>query len=351
MSGTRRAVLRGLATGALLGVPGMLTPRCAKAATSAQACLYAGEELARYGFPEGHPLGSDRQGAFLKEAGQQGLLGKVRTCRARLATKEEIARFHTQRHIEKVLHAERDKLEFLDKGDTPVFPGVFEASSNVVGAALDGLARVMLDECSRTFQPIGGLHHAGRDHSAGFCVFNDVGVVIETLRRKYRIRRIAYVDIDVHHGDGIFYAYEEDPDLIFADIHEDGRFLYPGTGREDETGKGAAKGSKLNIPLQPGSGDAEFMQAWPRVEQHLTRFEPEFLLFQCGADGLRDDPLAHLVYSPATHAYAARRLVAMSCQFSKGRLMAFGGGGYNRPNLAKAWSAVLNEMASGTSRC
>jgi acetoin utilization protein AcuC len=303
-SAARRGVLREIAT-AVLGASGMLMTRKLGAAATTDACLFVGEDLARYGFPDGHPLGADRQGAFLKEAEIQGLLGKVRTCPPRLATNEEIGRFHTHNHIDKVMHAERDKLEFLDDGDTPVFPGVFEASANVVGAALDGLARAMHGECSHCFQPIGGLHHAGRDHSAGFCVFNDLGVVIETLRGQYGIRRVAYVDIDVHHGDGVFYAYEEDPDLIFADIHEDGRYLYPGTGREDEIGKGAAKGSKLNIPLPPGSGDLEFREAWTRVEQHLVRFEPEFIVFQCGADGLRDDPLAHLRYSAATHAHAA----------------------------------------------
>jgi acetoin utilization protein AcuC len=342
-SATRRDVLRGIATG-VLGVSIIQIATKLKAATATDACLYAGEALARYGFPDGHPLGADRQGAFLKEAGQRGLLTKVRVCAPRLATNKEIGRFHTHSHIEKVMHAERDKLEFLDNGDTPVFPGVFEASANVVGAALDGLALVMRGECARSFQPIGGLHHAGRDHSAGFCVFNDLGVVIETLRRQYGIRRVAYVDIDVHHGDGIFYAYEADPDLIFADVHEDGRYLYPGTGREDETGKGAAKGSKLNIPLKPGSGDREFLEAWPRVEQHLRRFEPEFILFQCGADGLRDDPLAHLTYTSAAHAHAAKSLRGTAEKFSRGRLMAFGGGGYHRGNLAQAWSAVLREI-------
>lgn len=342
----RRNVLRGIATG-VFGVPIMLMARKLEAAAVTDACLFVGEELARYGFGNGHPLGADRQGAFLKEAEIQGLLSKVRTCPPRIATNEEIGRFHTQRHIEKVMHAERGHLEFLDNGDTPVFSGVFEASANVVGAALDGLAHVMRNEYARSFQPIGGLHHAGRDHSAGFCVFNDLGVVIETLRQQYGIRRIAYVDIDVHHGDGIFYAYETDPDLVFADIHEDGRYLYPGTGREDETGKGAARGSKLNIALKPGSGDREFLESWPRVEQHLVRFEPEFILFQCGADGLRGDPIAHLEYSAATHAHAAKRLVDVAGRFSRGRLMAFGGGGYDRNNLAKAWSAVLREIVPG----
>ena len=343
---TRRAVLRGIATTVLQGVPRVIVARELNAAAATGACLCAGEALGRYGFPDGHPLGADRQGAFLKEAERCGLLTKVTACALRRATNAEIGRFHTQSHIDKVMHAERAKLKFLDNGDTPVFPGVFEASANVVGAALDGLARVMLGECARSFQPIGGLHHAGRDHSAGFCVFNDLGVVIETLRQHYAIRRIAYVDIDVHHGDGIFYAYEADPDLTFADIHEDGRYLYPGTGREDETGKDAAKGTKLNIPLMPGAGDKEFLQAWPRVEEHLARFEPEFILFQCGADGLQGDPLAHLNYSAATHAHAARGLVAIAKRFAKGRLMAFGGGGYDRNNLARAWSAVLREIAA-----
>lgn len=342
----RRALLRDIATTVLGGVPMMLMARELNAAAATDACLCAGEVLGHYGFPDGHPLGADRQSAFLKEAELQGLLTRVTACAPRIATNAEIGRFHTQRHIEKVMHAERDKLKFLDNGDTPVFPGVFEASANVVGAALDGLARVMRGESARSFQPIGGLHHAGRDHSAGFCVFNDLGVVIETLRQQYRIRRIAYVDIDVHHGDGIFYAYETDPNLIFADIHEDGRYLYPGTGREDETGKDAAKGSKLNIPLKPGSGDREFLEAWPRVEQHLVRFEPEFIIFQCGADGLQGDPLAHLKYSAATHAHAAKRLVEIAGRFSKGRLMAFGGGGYDHDNLARAWSAVLREIVA-----
>jgi acetoin utilization protein AcuC len=339
----RRDVLRRILRLAW-ALPIMLTSGRIQAAHR-DVCLYADGALARYGFPDGHPLGVDRQGAFLEEVRRNGLAAKVRTCESHLATREEITRFHSQDYVHKVMHAEQNGLKFLDDGDTPVFPGVFEASSRVVGAALDGLARIMHGECSRSFQPIGGLHHAGRDHAAGFCVFNDLGVVIETLRSHYDIRRVAYVDIDVHHGDGIFYAYEADAELIFADIHEDGRTLYPGTGREDETGKGAAAGTKLNIALAPGAGDAQFMTAWPRVEAHLAKFAPEFVIFQCGADGLQGDPLAHLTYSPAVHARAARSLVIVAERFAMGRMMAFGGGGYDRNNLAHAWAAVLREMA------
>lgn len=341
----RRALLGRLVAAAVLaGAPGMLSAR--EKDSKPQAALYADDALSRYGFPAGHPLGVDRQGSFLKEATAQGLVKRISLQASRAATPGEIKRFHTPRHVEMVMAAERSGLEFLDKGDTPVFPGVYEASAQVVGAALDGLSRVMNGEFKRSLQPVGGLHHAGRDHAAGFCVFNDLGVVIESLRSVYGVKRVAYVDIDVHHGDGIFYAFEDDPDLVFADVHEDGRSLYPGTGREDETGKGAARGAKLNIPLKAGAGDAEFAQAWPRIESHLVKHEPEFVVFQCGADGLQGDPLAHLQYSAATHALAAKGLRRIADRFAQGRLMAFGGGGYDRRNLAKAWSAVLREISA-----
>ncbi|MGH8757742.1 MAG: hypothetical protein ACRET9_06080, partial [Burkholderiales bacterium] len=209
---------------------------------------------------------------------------------------------------------------------------------------LDGMKLIMKGECKRTFQPIGGLHHARRERAAGFCVFNDLGVVTETLRAEYGVKRVGYVDIDVHHGDGMFYPFESDPDLIYADIHEDGRFLYPGTGFAEETGKGKAQGMKLNIPMMPGSGDSEFLKVWPKVETLLRDKPPELILFQCGADSIAGDPLAHLQYSPAAHAHAAKRLCLLADELCEGRIMAFGGGGYDRNNLAKAWSGVVKEL-------
>ena len=306
--------------------------------------LYVDDNLAAYGFPDGHPLGIDRQGAFLREAGKQGLIARTTRRAAREALRDELLRFHSDSYVERVFTAEEAGLRLLDDGDTPVFPGVYRASAHVVGAALDGLEQVMEGHCLRSLQPIGGLHHAARSHAAGFCVFNDLGVVIETLRHVYKVRRIGYLDIDVHHGDGVFYAFEDDPDLVFADIHQDGSTLYPGTGRAHETGKGSAEGTKLNIELPPFSGDAEFMQAWSRIEAHFTAFQPEFFIFQCGADGLKGDPLAQLEYSPAVHAHAAQRMVRLADKFAQGRIMAFGGGGYDRSNLAQAWSAVLDGL-------
>lgn len=312
--------------------------------------LYVGEAMGRYGFPDGHPFGPDRQDAFWREAASRKLPGRVELRGSHLAVREEIERFHRHELVERVHMLSDQGYGSIDYGDTPAYPGVYDASAHVVGAALDGLAQVMGGECLRTFQPIGGLHHARRAAAAGFCVFNDCGVVIDTLRSHYGVKRIAYVDIDVHHGDGLFYPYEEDPDLIYADIHEDGRYLYPGTGSESERGKGDAAGIKLNIPMQPGADDTAFYAAWERVVGHLRAHKPEFIIFQAGADSVAGDPLAHLQYTPAAHAHAARSLCALANEMTGGRIMGFGGGGYNRANLAAAWCGVLEEFIKGSER-
>jgi len=315
-----------------------------------EVALYVDEDLGSYGFPDGHPWGTDRQSAFRKESTRQKLEQAVALCGSRAATAEEIERFHGENHVQRVRQLSERGYGTIDAGDTPAFPGVYEASAHVVGAALDGLQQVMAGEVLRTFQPIGGLHHAARDNAAGFCVFNDCGVVIDTLRSQYGIQRVAYVDIDVHHGDGLYYPYESDPDLIYADIHEDGRFLYPGTGAATETGKGAGAGLKLNIPMQPASGDPQFMAAWERVEAHLRQHKPEFIVFQAGADSIAGDPLAHLQYTPAAHAHAAQRLCVLANEMCGGRIMGFGGGGYNRNNLALGWCGVLNAFIRGSEK-
>lgn len=315
-----------------------------------EVALYVDEALGSYGFPDGHPWGTDRQNAFWTEATGQKLHKSTTVCASRAATVDEIERFHGDDHVRRVERLSALGYGSIDAGDTPAFPGVFQASAHVVGAALEGLQRIMAGEALRTFQPIGGLHHASRRAAAGFCVFNDCGVVIDTLRSQYGIKRVAYVDIDVHHGDGLYYPYESDPDMIYADIHEDGRFLYPGTGAETERGKGTGEGLKLNIPMPPGADDRAFMAAWARVEEHLRRHKPEFIVFQAGADSIAGDPLAHLQYTPQAHAHAAQRLCVLANDMCGGRIMGFGGGGYNRNNLALGWCGVLDAFIRGSEK-
>ncbi|HMM75796.1 MAG TPA: acetoin utilization protein AcuC [Gammaproteobacteria bacterium] len=312
--------------------------------------LCVDDALADYGFPPPHPFSRDRQAAFLREARARGLLERVRRLPSRLASDEELVRFHTAAHIARVKTAAEAGLAALDDGDTPVFAGLHAAAARVVGTALEACARIVAGEIDMSLQPIGGLHHARRERAAGFCVYDDCGVVIETLRRVHGVRRIAYVDIDAHHGDGVFYGFEADPELIFADIHQDSRTLFPGTGLASETGKGAAGGTKLNLELPPGAGDEAFRAAFTRVEAHLEAHAPEFILFQCGADGLAGDPLAQLALSPAAHRHAAARLRRAAERHAGGRLMAFGGGGYAAANFAPAWCEVLAALLAARTR-
>lgn len=303
-----------------------------------------GERLARYGFGDGHPFGPDRHAAFLREFEARGLGARVQLLEPRIASYDEILSFHSANYVDFVRERSQSGHGYLDAGDTPAFRGVYEAAAAVVGATLLAAESIMAGECRRAFVPIAGLHHAGRDRAAGFCVFNDCGVAIELLRHRSGLKRVAYVDIDAHHGDGVFYAFEDDPEVIFADVHEDGRYLYPGTGAAHETGRGAAEGTKLNLPVPPGADDAVFDAEWPKVLAHLERFEPQFILLQCGADSVEGDPITHLRFSAAAHARAARDLRALAERLGHGRVLALGGGGYNRANLASAWNGVVESL-------
>ena len=302
------------------------------------------ERLARYGFGDGHPFGTDRLAAFVREFEARGLAKRVQILEPRIATEDELRAFHTPGYVDFVRERSISGQGLLDGGDTPAFRGVYEAAAGVVGATLNAAGAIMNGECRRAFVPIAGLHHAARDRAAGFCVFNDCGVAIELLRKDSGLSRVAYVDIDAHHGDGVFYAFEDDASVIFADVHEDGRYLYPGTGAADETGSGAAEGTKLNLPMAPGSDDMAFARVWPKVITHLERFAPEFIILQCGADSVEGDPITHLRFTSKTHGFAAQELSALADRLGHGRVLALGGGGYNRANIAQAWTSVVENL-------
>jgi acetoin utilization protein AcuC len=309
--------------------------------------VVAGERLARYGFPNGHPFGPDRHAAFMRELDARGLRERVRLLEPVQATSDDLLLFHTTEHVQRVQEASLSGSGSLDGGDTPAYRGVYEAAACVVGSSLAATEWILAGAAAgtgvrrRAFVPIAGLHHAARDRAAGFCVFNDCGVVIEALRRRHKIQRVAYVDIDAHHGDGVYYAFADDVDLVIADLHESGQSLYPGTGSTEETGSHAALGTKLNVPLAAGSGDREFAEVWPMMLAHVARAEPQFILLQCGADSLAGDPLTHLQLSEHSHAQAAADLATLADQLGHGRVLAMGGGGYDRGNLARAWTSVV----------
>jgi len=312
---------------------------------TAETSVYLGDALAAYAFGNGHPFSSQRYTAFRQAFEATGLAARCRIESPIRADVAQIESFHTPDYVRRVQAQSKLGQGYLDYGDTPAFRGVFEAAATVVGTTLDATRRIMEGQCRRAFVPIAGLHHAARDMAAGFCVFNDCGVAIEHLRHDYGLRKVSYVDIDAHHGDGVFYAFEGDPGVIIADIHQDGRTLYPGTGHVGETGTGEAVGTKLNIPMPPRADDNLFMSAWDRVEQFLNEQRPEFILLQCGADSIAGDPITAMAYSAASYSHAAKRLRAFADQHCEGRLLAMGGGGYNLDNIASGWTAVVAALA------
>ena len=303
------------------------------------------ENISSYGFGDDHPFGPDRHGAFHRYLTDSGISNLVHLAASGyIAVRADIERFHTNEYIDRVIaHCQLGK-GFLDNGDTPAIQGLYESSLAVVGASLFVTEEIISGRFKRAFVPIAGLHHAKRDSAGGFCVFNDIGVVIETLRKIHGVNRIAYIDIDAHHGDGVYYSYEEDPNLIFVDVHEDGRFLFPGTGFPEEIGIGPAKGTKKNISLKPGDGDVVFQENWSHIQAFLDDSEPEFFILQCGADSLLGDPITNLALSERSHYLAAQSLTVLAEKHAKGRIIALGGGGYNRDNIGRAWTQVVKAL-------
>jgi acetoin utilization protein AcuC len=306
-----------------------------------KVCVVKGEGLLRYSFPPPHPFNSSRPKRFWEKLEERGVAREYVS--PEKADEEVLELFHEKSHVEFVRKASHLGYGYLDQGDTPAFLGALEAGEFAVGSTLACVERVLAGKADHGFNPVGGLHHARPNASAGFCIFNDIGVAIELLRKE-GIKRILYVDVDVHHGDGVYYPYETDPDVFVFDIHEDGRFIYPGTGSADETGSGKAEGTKLNIPLGPGEGDKRIAELASKLEGFARRARPEFIILQAGADSMAGDPIGGLAFSEKLHSAVAKVLHEASHESSDGRLVSMGGGGYDVDNCADAWISVVRQL-------
>lgn len=226
-----------------------------------------------------------------------------------------LTRVHDARYLEAVRAAPRDPLFAgfgLGTSDNPVFDGMHESSALIAGASVAAAEAVWRGEARRAVNVAGGLHHAMPDRAAGFCVYNDPAVAIARLL-DLGAERIAYVDVDVHHGDGVQQIFYDDPRVLTISLHETPLALFPGTGFPDETGGPGAEGSAVNVPLPPGVGDAGWQRAFHAIVPSVLRaFRPQLLVTQCGADGHRLDPLAdlHLSVDGQRATYLALRALA-----------------------------------------
>ncbi|HEX2267170.1 MAG TPA: acetoin utilization protein AcuC [Actinomycetota bacterium] len=270
---------------------------------------------------------------------------------ARDATEEELLLVHTERYIEAVKGAGSgepgDWWRFgFGPGDNPVFPHMHEASTRVAGASLAAAEAVLSGRSQHAFNPAGGLHHAMPERASGFCVYDDPALAIAWLLQQ-GVKRIAYVDVDVHHGDGPQAIFYDDPRVLTISIHQDGRSLFPGTGFVDELGSGDARGTKVNIPLPPYTLDDEWLHAFEEVVPPLvSQWRPDVLVTQLGCDTHFTDPLAMVGLTTRAYFRAAKVLHELAHHAAGGRWLATGGGGYQWVRVVpRAWTIYFGEMA------
>jgi acetoin utilization protein AcuC len=264
------------------------------------------------------------------------------------ASESDLLRFHSERYIKMVKSLSKAGDGYygrfgLGTGDCPVFPEMHDVSSLVVGGALEGAKRIMNGDIHQAFSLMGGLHHAFAERAAGFCYYNDAVIVIKMLQEEYGLERILYIDTDVHHGDGVLYAFNDSNDVLGISIHESPQFLFPGTGLSDEIGDKEGQGYSINLPLFPGTWDELYTDLFERVVPCIWKeYDPEFVIWQCGADGHFGDILGHLNLTTDLYNYLGRRIGELSNDCSaNGRLLLLGGGGYNPDSVARVWMAIL----------
>lgn len=307
----------------------------------------------KYDFGEGHAFRPFREELTSDLLDRAGLLpaGALWAPPAP-ATDEELALFHESEFIQAVKEAGRGapllshRIFGLGTHDNPVFAGMHEAAAARAGGSLQAVRAVMRGERAHAANFGGGLHHALPRRASGFCIYNDIGVAIAWLRKEYDAR-VAYIDLDVHHGDGVQWGFYDDPQVLTFSIHESGRHLFPGTGELDEIGEGRARGTSVNIPLEPGTdGDNWLACLETALPDILAAFRPDILITQHGCDTHRLDPLAHLNVDVQALEEAARLCRRLAHEICGGRWVALGGGGYAAWEVVpRAWGLVWTALA------
>ncbi|MGH9178196.1 MAG: acetoin utilization protein AcuC [Acidimicrobiales bacterium] len=270
---------------------------------------------------------------------------------ARSATDDELLLVHTERYVDAVRragHGERGSWwEFgFGPGDNPIFASMHEAAARVAGASLVAAEAVFTGRAEHAFNPAGGLHHAMPERASGFCVYDDPAIAIAWLLHQ-GVERVAYVDVDVHHGDGPQAIFYEDPRVLTVSVHQSGATLFPGTGFVEEVGAGDARGSSVNVPLPPFTSGDLWLEAFRQVVPPLVEaWRPGVLVTQLGCDTHHTDPLANLSLTTPTYRETARVLHDLAHSAAGGRWLATGGGGYRWAEVVpRAWTLYFAEMA------
>jgi acetoin utilization protein AcuC len=304
--------------------------------------------LMGYSFGPGHPMSPLRLDLTIGLARALGLLHRdgVRLIDAEPASDADLLTVHDPEYLAAVRAASDggrpDPARGLGTEDDPVFAGMHDAAARIVAGTLSGARAVWSGDCLHAVNIAGGMHHAMPGSAAGFCIYNDAAVAIRALLAD-GAERIAYVDVDAHHGDGVERVFWDDPRVLTISVHESGRTLFPGTGHPADLGGAGAEGTVVNIALPAGTGDAGWLRAVDAVVEPVVRaFRPDVVVSQHGCDAHRRDPLAHLTVSVDGQRHVAERLHALTHEVADGRWLALGGGGYDLFDVVpRVWSHLI----------
>ena len=307
---------------------------------SRKAVFIYSSELEKYRYPPEHPFNTIRAKRTREIVNSLGLLtgdGR-REVPPVPAERLVLKKFHSARYLHALKTAAKGRWDTealnmgIGTGDCPIFEGLYEYAVLATGATLVGAKLILSGEAEVAFNPSGGFHHAMPEQASGFCYINDVALGCITLTEAGK--RVLYLDVDVHHGDGVAYAFYDRCDVMTISLHQNPRTLFPGTGFEDEIGTGKGKGYCINVPLPVGTYDQAYMKAFEAVALPLIKvYKPDVFVFELGADALAGDPLAHLFLTNNVYVEVINHLLS----FNK-PILATGGGGYNVDNTARAWA-------------
>ncbi|MFC6012614.1 acetoin utilization protein AcuC [Nocardia lasii] len=306
------------------------------------------ERFLGYTWSPEHPMKPARLRYTMSLAKSLGVLDGVEPLSPDAATPADLMRVHSNAYIEAVRRAghgpptPEDTLHGLGTADNPVFPHMHEAASVIVGGTMAAAREIAAGRTRRAVSIGGGMHHAMPDSAAGFCVYNDAAIAISWLL-DHGFDRIAYLDVDVHHGDGVQRAFYADPRVLTVSLHQHPATLWPNTGWPEETGVGAAEGTSINLPLLPGTRDAQWLRAFHAVVPGaVAAFRPQIIISQCGVDTHREDPLADLELTVDGQRAAFLAMRDLADEYAEGRWLAIGGGGYGVVRVVpRAWTHLL----------
>lgn len=322
---------------------------------SGPVVLVYGEELMKHQLSEDHPLQPIRVRLAVELIRETGLIEHAHLVPPRPATIAELELVHSPHYVALVrtlsdpqqrAGVARHDIEAAGfaSADNPISNFLHEGTSLVVGASLVGAEAIESGAALHAFSPSGGLHHAHRERASGFCTYNDAAIACQWL--KQRGHRVAYVDVDVHHGDGVEGIFQSDPDVLTVSLHESGQYLFPGTGFPQDAGVGRGRGTKANLPFAPFTWDEPWLMGFEKVvPQMLRKFKPTVLVTQDGCDTHYLDPLAHLAATTQIWPRIGRTFHELAHELCEGRWLALGGGGYAVYEVVpRAWTLLFAEM-------